>query len=256
MQKHEIVIQKLILDIFNNKLRPATKLPPERTLATDLGIDRTSLRIALKQLESMKILEIRQGDGIYVKDYQRHAGIDFLRMLIEPKEDNGDDILFDDYLIEEIWNFWIEFMPLMLSMAMDRITPMEIKQFIHIFDEELENLDDGEKIVQLEAESQELVAEKTGNLIILLIANSTRKMRLKLIRLFISNMNREEIKRHVEAKRNVMRGRLSGDFIDTAMLAQQYKEQLIYYRNLTRNGFKTSPPGPDSELKRSVQTSK
>jgi hypothetical protein len=117
---------------------------------------------------------------------------------------------------------------------------MEIKQFIHIFDEELEHLDDLEKVVQLEADAQELVAEKTGNLIILLISNSTRKMRLKLVRQFISSLSREEIKRHVEVKRDVMRGRLTGKFMDSDMLAEEYKNQLAYYRDRISENI-TSP---------------
>lgn len=240
MQKHEIVVQKLILDIFNSKLRPGTKLAAERKLSEDLGVDRTSLRIALKQLEAMEVLDIRHGDGIYVKDYKKYAGIDFLRMLIDPEEDNGEDILLDEYLIQEIWTFWIEFMPLMISTAMKRITPMEIRQFIQIFDEELDHLDDRERVVELEAASQELVAEKTGNLIFLLISNSTRKMRLKLLRIFISRMSREEIKRHVEVKRTVMRGRLTGEIVDADILAKEHKKLLVSYRDIAHKS-RTTP---------------
>lgn len=226
MQKHEIVMKRLVLDIFNNKLRDGDKLPTERQLSVELGVDRTSLRIALKQLEAMQVLDIRQGDGIYVKDYRKFAGVDFLRMLLFQQEDNGDEFFLGEYLIQEIWAFWIEFMPLMIRMSMARMAPMDMKQFIDIFDQELEHLDDREKIVELEVLTQELIAEKTGNLLILLISNSTRQMRLKIVRLFIAAMDRAAIKAHVEFKRALVRGYVTGAISDRNLLGEEHRKLL------------------------------
>ena len=39
------------------------KLPPERKLAEDLGVNRASLREAIKALEQMGLVKTRQGDG-------------------------------------------------------------------------------------------------------------------------------------------------------------------------------------------------
>jgi DNA-binding FadR family transcriptional regulator len=50
-------------------LRPGDGLPPEGTLAEDLGISRPSLREAVKSLESLGILESRHGEGIYVREF-------------------------------------------------------------------------------------------------------------------------------------------------------------------------------------------
>ena len=68
-QRYQEVVHSLLRRIFTRQLAPGTKLAPERQLAKDMDIDRTSLRVALKQLESMQVLDIRQGDGIYVRDY-------------------------------------------------------------------------------------------------------------------------------------------------------------------------------------------
>lgn len=225
MQKHEIVIKKLVSDIFNNKLRSGDKLPTERKLSVDLGVDRTSLRVALKQLEAMQVLDIRQGDGIYVKDYRKYAGIDFLRMLLD-QEEKAQELALSEYLFEEIWTFWIEFMPLMIRMAMARVTPMDLKTLLDIYDQELENLDNTENIIDLEVLSQELVAEKTGNLMVLLISNSTRNMRRKLVRRFIEAMDREAVKAHVEFKRALLRGYTSGAFDNADLISDEHKKLL------------------------------
>ena len=50
-------------------LKPGDGLPPEGTLAEDLGISRPSLREAVKSLESLGILESRHGEGIYVREF-------------------------------------------------------------------------------------------------------------------------------------------------------------------------------------------
>lgn len=225
MQKHEIVIKKLVSDIFNHKLQDGDKLPTERQLSLDLGVDRTSLRVALKQLESMQVLEIRQGDGIYVKDYRKYAGIDFLRMLLS-QEDHSNELALGEYLYEEIWTFWIEFMPLMIRMAMTRLSPMDLKEFIDIYDQELDNLDNQEKLVELEVLTQEMVAEKTGSLLIQLISNSTRQMRVKIVRRFIQALDHATIKGHIEFKRALVRGFTTGAFPDGQLIAEEHKKLL------------------------------
>ena len=240
LQKHEVVVKKLLLDIFNNKLKAGTKMPTERQLSTDLGIDRTSLRIALKQLEGMQVLDIRQGDGIYVKDYRKFAGVDFLRTLFLQQDEEGEDIIIDGYLIEEVWAFWMEFMPLMIRMALGRITPMEMKEIIDIFDEELENLDDKDKITQLEVQTQDLVAEKSGNLLMLLISNSTRQMRTKIVRLFIESINRDSIRDHVEFKRALLRGYQTGEIKDPDIFSNEHKKLLGLHREMVRTSWTIS----------------
>jgi DNA-binding FadR family transcriptional regulator len=234
LQKHEVVVKKLLLDIFNNKLKAGSKMPTERQLSVELGIDRTSLRIALKQLESMQVLDIRQGDGIYVKDYRKFAGVDFLRTLFMQQDEEGEDIIIDAYLIEEVWSFWMEFMPLMIRLALSRITAMEMKQIIDIFEEELENLDDKEKVAQLEVQTQDLVAEKSGNFLMLLISNSTRQMRLKIVRMFINTIDGEIIRAHVEFKRALMRGYLTGELKDPDVFANEHKKLLGLHRDLIK----------------------
>jgi DNA-binding FadR family transcriptional regulator len=52
--------------ITEGRLGPGQKLPPERSLATLLGISRPSVREAVSALTAMGILEIRHGKGTYV----------------------------------------------------------------------------------------------------------------------------------------------------------------------------------------------
>ncbi len=54
--------------IVSGALRPGERLPPERELALELRVNRGSLREALKKLEQLRLVRIRQGSGIHVCD--------------------------------------------------------------------------------------------------------------------------------------------------------------------------------------------
>lgn len=58
--------------IADGEYPPGTRLPPERDLATQLQVSRTSVREALIALELGGLIDIRMGSGIYVRD-QRGA---------------------------------------------------------------------------------------------------------------------------------------------------------------------------------------
>ncbi len=236
------VVNTLMREIFLNKLRPGEKLSAERELAKKMGIDRTSLRIALKQLEAMGVLEIRQGDGIYVKNYMKNAGLDFLRLLFL-QQDTEDGLVIDEYMIDEVMEFWVEFMPLMIRVALRRITPMEIKRFLDILNEELESLSRGDVKMVIESEllQQELIAEATDNLLFLLLSNSTRPMRKKLMELFVDKIDKPTMQKHIEIKRALLRSVLSSDPTGPETIVDVHRKMLRFYRDLMRKSWRAHP---------------
>ena len=65
-----------ILQLIRSKKTPVgERLPSEPTLAKSLEVSRPSLREALSVLETVGVLEIRRGSGVYVKD-PTAAGLD------------------------------------------------------------------------------------------------------------------------------------------------------------------------------------
>lgn len=55
--------------ILENNLAAGAPLPPEAELARQLGVSRSSVREAVKALESLGILESRRGSGLFVQDF-------------------------------------------------------------------------------------------------------------------------------------------------------------------------------------------
>ncbi len=52
--------------ILEGSLKPGDRLPPERELATELGVSRPSLREAIQKLASKGMVQSRQGGGTFV----------------------------------------------------------------------------------------------------------------------------------------------------------------------------------------------
>lgn len=62
--------QRAIQDyVLNNKLSAGDPLPGEMELARQLGISRNSVREAIRGLESVGILEVRRGRGVFVRAF-------------------------------------------------------------------------------------------------------------------------------------------------------------------------------------------
>src|SRR5215467_5887333 len=67
-QTSENVVTQVYELIKAQELRPGDRLPPERTLANQLGVSRTALRAGLRSLISMGLLKSRQGAGTFLAD--------------------------------------------------------------------------------------------------------------------------------------------------------------------------------------------
>jgi GntR family transcriptional repressor for pyruvate dehydrogenase complex len=61
-------IARRLLDYFlSGQVEPGERIPSERRLAEALGVGRSLVREALKSLHLLGLLEVRQGDGTYLK---------------------------------------------------------------------------------------------------------------------------------------------------------------------------------------------
>ncbi|MEW6269762.1 MAG: GntR family transcriptional regulator [Thermodesulfobacteriota bacterium] len=63
---HQDVAEQLRDAILDGRYRAGDKLPPERELAEEFQVNRTSVREAIKVLEGLRLVSVRQGDGATV----------------------------------------------------------------------------------------------------------------------------------------------------------------------------------------------
>ena len=65
--KREHIIQVILDAIRDGEYTEDDKLPPERVLASEMGVSRVVLREAIVVLETLGVLEVRTRQGVYVK---------------------------------------------------------------------------------------------------------------------------------------------------------------------------------------------
>ncbi len=75
--------------ILRGELAAGSRLPPERTLAATLGVNRATVRAALHELEQAGLVTARQGSGYAVHDYRLAGGPDLLGPLADVARDEG-----------------------------------------------------------------------------------------------------------------------------------------------------------------------
>ncbi len=97
-------------------LAPGAKLPPERELASNFGVARSSLRQALKVLEIMGVITQKVGDGSYLNP-------DASRVLAVPMEFL---FLLDDTSLQELTEMRLMMEPALAAKAAERASTQHI----------------------------------------------------------------------------------------------------------------------------------
>src|SRR5918998_4747633 len=64
--------------ILSGRYAPGEKLPPQRTLASEYGLNATTVREAIKRLEQLRLVEVRHGDAMRVSDWRTASGLDVI----------------------------------------------------------------------------------------------------------------------------------------------------------------------------------
>jgi DNA-binding FadR family transcriptional regulator len=76
--------------IVRGEIAAGSRLPPERELAQSLGVNRTTLRAALRELAHGGLLHVRQGSGYAVRDFLASGGPDLVPALVDLARESGD----------------------------------------------------------------------------------------------------------------------------------------------------------------------
>lgn len=63
---YEQVIEQIQYKILNGELKKGDKLLSERELSEQMNVSRTSIREAIRVLETMGVIESRQGEGNFI----------------------------------------------------------------------------------------------------------------------------------------------------------------------------------------------
>ncbi|HML20281.1 MAG TPA: FadR/GntR family transcriptional regulator [Aggregatilinea sp.] len=112
VRKH---IQRYILE---KKLKPGDSLPPEAQLAADLGVGRSSIREAMKSLQSLGIVRVQRGEGFFVRKWNLDPVLETLSY----------GICFNPAAFRELLQIRIWLESATIGEVVERITPDDIAQ--------------------------------------------------------------------------------------------------------------------------------
>lgn len=238
----------LLAKIFVGDFKPGDKLPPDRILAEQLGVDRTSLRSALSELAGRNIIKAVKGSGVIVLDYREHAGIDFLDAVFAMP-----DINLGSALNLELLDHVIEVMPVIAKAALTRATHAELAAVDRLFQEQLDLLEKGASIIDLavlEVKIQDAAINLAGSMILKLFANSMRKLRVQFAASFLSHVDAQK---HIKALRAglqaFMVGKMSPEELSERLNAYMKDKTSVQRQSLAKLPSNPSWKKPSKKMK-------
>lgn len=100
-QKLADIVSNRLLEMFQmGEFEPGQKLPAERDLSLRFGVSRASLRDAIRQLELLGYLEVRQGDGTFVRAPDGQTLTKPFQSLLSSQPHLADDLVEFRFLLE------------------------------------------------------------------------------------------------------------------------------------------------------------
>lgn len=90
---YEQIVEQIKIMIAEGNLKPGDKLPSEREMADRLKVSRASVREALSALHLMGLVEIKSGEGTYIKQSTVDSIIEPLALMLVMERDTVLEIL-------------------------------------------------------------------------------------------------------------------------------------------------------------------
>ena len=156
----ERVAAILLKRIIKGEIPVGHKLSTERNLAVSFDVNRSTIREALKKLESLDVIEIRHGDGVYVKDYLESPSLDLVSALFYLDDTLDTDILMTLLEVRLI------LVPEMAAIAAGRITAEQLEELRKVACES-----DELSVLQRDMMVHHIIARASGNILYLILLN-------------------------------------------------------------------------------------
>ena len=176
----EMVAKQLLDLLTNGELVPGDKLPPERELALQLKVGRTTVREALKLLTLSGLLEARRGDGTYVRQ-------DFTSFILQQI---SWPVLLNTQQIEMVLEVRLPIEVQAASLAAERITEEELNKLIQSM--KLLKTKNAELDPEADLEFHTLIAKASHNEVLLRLMNSLQSILHQYIELSAQNTTDHE----------------------------------------------------------------
>ena len=212
------VFHRLVSDVLAGRYAPGERLPTQRALAAELGVNMASVREGVKRLEQLGLVEVRHGDAMRVLDWRLHGGPDVLVHLIARAGS------LDVEMVRSV----MEARRLLLSesarLAAARRSD-EQAALLASLAEQLAAAEDGEAAQHLDFAFFAVLIQAAGNVVFLLVMNSIRALYLDNLELFRPLVSRADA--YAAAARAVRDGDGDAAAAEIAALAAAQEARLL-----------------------------
>ncbi len=162
--------KQLIQNIVNGIWQPGDSLPPERTLAQQMGITRQTLRETLKTLAAEGWITIQHGKPSVVNDYINQGSLGILKTLIKHSDLIPEQIIYD----------WLEFRTVLLPDFAQKAVDNNPGKILDLLKQKPQPQHSRLAFAQFDWQLQELLVVLSQNTIVKMIFNDIKDAYLKL----------------------------------------------------------------------------
>lgn len=186
----ESVLKRIVELIRNGDLKPGDKLPSIQLFSEKLQVGASSVREALKQLQIMGIIEIKQGEGTFVKE---KVGVDslssYIGYLLDLKKPDILHLMEARKIIERG----------AVALAAERASEDDINRLGNIIQRMREIIDEPTEFAEENVEFHLAIVEVSKNPILSVIFNSVYDLFMKEQQVVAKmlNLKFESIESHI-----------------------------------------------------------
>lgn len=207
---YEEIVAKIKDMIDKGKFKSGDQLPVERELAEVFRVSRSSVREALRSLESQGLLESRQGNGTYIASQPVESLVSPLASVIFSEKDGQRDLFEMRRLIE----------PQLAYLAAERATPDDIQTLEKILDLQEREIARGESGTDVDKNFHYMMAKATKNKFLIRMTDNIMDLLLESRDRYLQVEGRPE--KSIHRHRQVLEAIKAGDRDGAMMLMRDH----------------------------------
>ena len=213
----EQVAEALKNYIIEQNMQSGDKLPTELTLSRQFGVSRSTIREAIRILESQNIVRVRQGSGSFIADHIGMSDDPLGLSFIHDKQKLTHDLLEIRTIIE----------PAIAELAARNATDEDIAELTDLYTQLEHKIMKGEDYIEVDMKFHEKIASASGNVVIPKLSPIIDEA----INLFTKNTNYQLLQETLDTHRMMLDSIAQHNpaMARTAMLLHiAYNQKLLY----------------------------
>lgn len=169
-RRSEGVFEQLRSRILSGAYPAGSQIPNERDLAGALRVNRASVREAVKRLEFLELVEVRHGQGTFVREVGGSSALQVIESLLrDPRTVTTD-------LLRQLLEFRRHVTTHVIELAARNRRPEHVTRARALLAAEEATADDPQRALEIDLAMNTLLGEASGNLMYQLLTNLFTKL--------------------------------------------------------------------------------